>query len=96
MLLITIASGRQVHTFSRFVCIGCELPGGPGQFQHLYGTLSPAAIHVGMSPDCHNLARKLGLGVLEISIAAGTWADVMAGGVVILRYHSIPVHIYIK
>ena len=29
-----------------------------------------------MSPDC----RKLGLGVLEISIAAGTGADVMADG----------------
>ena len=39
---------------------------GPGEFQHLYGTLHAAAIHVSMSPDCH----KLGLGVLEISIAA--------------------------
>ena len=29
-----------------------------------------------MSPDC----RKLGLGVREISIAAGTGTDVMAGG----------------
>ena len=33
---------------------------------------------VGMSPDC----RALGLGVLEISVAAGTGADVMAGGAV--------------
>ena len=44
-------------------------------FQHLYGTLSAAATDVGMSPDC----SKLGLGVREISIAAGTGADVMAG-----------------
>ena len=52
---------------------------GQGEFQHLYDTLHAAAIHVGMSPDC----CKLGLGVLtvlEISIAAGTEADVMAGG----------------
>ena len=34
-----------------------------------------AEIHVGISPDC----CKLGLGVREISIAAGTGADVMAG-----------------
>ncbi len=32
--------------------------------------------HVGKSPNC----LKLGLGVWEISIAAGTGADVMAGG----------------
>ena len=44
--------------------------------EHLYGTLHAAAIHVGMSPDC----RKLGLGVREIKIAAGTGADVMASG----------------
>ena len=31
--------------------------------------------HMGMSSDC----SKLGLSVLEISIAAGTGADVMAG-----------------
>ena len=67
---------------------------GPGEFQHLYhdGARRPAAIHVGMSPDC----SKLGLGVLEISIAAGTGADVMAGGAVILSYHSIPVYVYIN
>ena len=47
-----------------------------GKFQHLYGTQHATAIHVGMSSDC----RKLGLGVREISIAAGTGADVMAGG----------------
>ena len=40
------------------------------------GVQRPAATHVGKSPDC----RKLGLGVLEISIAAGTGTDVMAGG----------------
>ena len=58
----------------------------------MYGTRRPAAIHVGMSPDC----RKLGLGVREISIAAGTGADVMAGDPVILSYHSIPVYVYIN
>ena len=62
----------------------------------MYGARRPAAIHVGMSPDCN----KLGLGLLEISIAAGTGADVMAGGVVILSYHtipgSIPVYVYIN
>ena len=42
----------------------------------LYGTLHAAAIHVGMSPD----GSKLGLGVREISIAAGTGADVVASG----------------
>ena len=65
---------------------------GPGEFQYLYGTLLPAAIHVGMSPDC----SKLGLGLREISIAAGTRADVTVGGAVILSYHSIPVYVYIN
>ena len=63
---------------------------GPGEFHHLYGTRRPAAIHVGMSPDC----RKLGLGVQEISISAGTGADVMASGAVILSYHSKHVYVY--
>ena len=36
VLLISMASGRPVHTISRFVCMGCERPGGPGEFQHLY------------------------------------------------------------
>ena len=44
--------------------------------EHLYGTLHAAGIYVGMSPDC----RKLGLGVRDISIAAGTGTDVMASG----------------
>ena len=44
--------------------------------EHLYGTLHAAGIYVGMSPDC----RKLGLGVRDISIAAGTGTDVMARG----------------
>ena len=35
-----------------------------------------ATTHVGKSPHCH----ALGLGVLEVSDAAGTGADVMAGG----------------
>ena len=67
-----------MRTISRFVCMGRAANGwaGPGEFQHLYGMMCPAAIHVGMWPDC----SKLGLGVLEISIAAGTGADVMAGG----------------
>ena len=43
-----------------------------------------------MSPDC----RKLGLGVQEISISAGTGADVMASGAVILSYHSKHVYVY--
>ena len=34
-----------------------------------------AAFQFGMTPVC----RKLGFGVLEISIAAGTGADLMAG-----------------
>ena len=38
-------------------------------------TLRSAATNVGMSPDC----RNLGLGVWQISIAAGTGANVMAG-----------------
>ena len=42
----------------------------------LYSTRRAAAIHVGKSPQC----RALGLGVLEISVDAGTGADVMAGG----------------
>ena len=46
--------------------MGCERLGGPWR----------VAVHVSMSPDC----RKLGLGVREISIAAGTGADVMASG----------------
>ena len=48
-----------------------------------------------MSPDC----SELGLGVWEISIAAGTGADVMAalaGGAVMLSYHSIAVYVYIN
>ena len=44
--------------------------------QPLCSTRRAAATHLGMSPQC----RALGLGVREISIAAGTGADVMAGG----------------
>ena len=71
-----MASGRPVHTISRFVCWAANSLVGSGEFQHLYGTRRPAAIHVGMSPDCSKLGLAL-LGVLEISIAAGTGADVM-------------------
>ena len=73
VLLMSMASGRPVHTISRFICMGCERR---GEFQHLYGTRRAAATHVGMSPDC----LKLGLGVWEICIAACTGADLMAGG----------------
>ena len=73
VLLMSMASGRPVHTISRFVCTGCERQ---GEFRRLYGSLRAATTHVGMSPHC----RALGLSVWEISIAAGTGADVMAGG----------------
>ena len=53
--------------------MGCERQ---GEFRRLYGTLRATTTHVGMSPVC----RALGLGVREISVAAGTGADVMAGG----------------
>ena len=73
VLLMSMASGRPVHTISRFICMGCERQ---GEFRHLYGSRRAAAIHLGKSRQC----RALGLGVREISIAAGTGADVMAGG----------------
>ena len=73
VLFMRMASGRPVHTISRFVCMGCERQ---GEFRRLYGSRRAATTHVGMSPDC----RALGLGVWEISVAAGTGADVMAGG----------------
>ena len=31
VLLLSMASGRPVNTISRFVWMGCEQPGGPGQ-----------------------------------------------------------------
>ena len=71
VLFMSMASGRPVHTISRFVCMGCERQ---GEFRRLYGSRKAATIHVGMSPDC----RALGLGVREISVAAGTGAYVMA------------------
>ena len=73
VLFMSMASGRQVHTISRFVCMGCERQ---GEFRRLYDSRRAATTHVGMSPDC----RALGLGVREISVAAGTGADVMASG----------------
>ena len=73
VLFMSMASGRPVHTISRFVCMGCERQ---GELRSLYGSLRAATTHVGMSPDC----RALGLGVLETSVAAGTGADVMADG----------------
>ena len=55
--------------------MGCERQ---GEFRRLYGSRRAATIHVGKpeSAPC----RALGLGVREISVAAGTGADVMAGG----------------
>ena len=73
VFLMSTASGSPVHTISRFVCMGCERL---GEFHRLFGSRQAAKIHIGMTPDC----RALGLGVREISVAAGTGADVMAGG----------------
>ena len=42
----------------------------------VYGSPLAATIHVGTLPHC----RAIGLGVREIRVAAGTGADVMAGG----------------
>ena len=53
--------------------MGCERQ---GEFRRLSGSRRAATIHVGMLAPC----RALGLGVWKISIAAGTGADVMAGG----------------
>ena len=53
--------------------MGCERL---GEFHRLFGSRQAAKIHIGMTPDC----RAPGLGVREISVAAGTGADVMAGG----------------
>ena len=53
--------------------MGCERQ---GEFRRLFGSRLAATIHVGKSPH----SRALGLGVKEISVAAGTGADVMAGG----------------
>ena len=72
VFLMSMASSRPVHTISRFVCMGCERQ---GEFRRLYGSRQAATTHVGKSPHC----RALGLGVREISVAAGTGADVMAG-----------------
>ena len=83
VLLMSMASGRPVHTISRFVCMGCERQ---GEFRHLYCLRRAAAIHVGKSPQC----RALGLGVREISVAAGTGADVMAGGARACSYADFP------
>ena len=73
VLFMSMASGRPVHTISRFVCMGCEQQ---GEFRRLYGSRLAATTHVGKSPH----RRALGLDAREISVAAGTGADVMAGG----------------
>ena len=73
VLLMSMASSRQVHTIFLYAWAA---NGRAGQIQQLYGTRRAVVTHVGMSPDC----SMLGLGVREISIAAGTGADVMAGG----------------
>ncbi len=71
LLFVGMAAARPV--ISRFVCVGCERE---GQFSRLFQTRRAASTHVGMSRTC----RKLGLGVREIRVGAGTGADVMAGG----------------
>ena len=71
LLFVGMAAARPV--VSRFVCVGCERE---GQFSRLFQTRRAASTHVGMSRMC----RKLGLGVREISVGAGTGGDVMAGG----------------
>jgi len=71
LLLVGMAAARPV--VSRFVCVGCERE---GQFSRLFQTRRAASTRVGKSSIC----RKLGLGVREISVVAGTAADVMAGG----------------
>ena len=71
LLFVGMAAARPV--VSRFVCVGCERE---GQFSRLFQARRAASIHVGKSHTC----RKLGLGVREISVGAGTGADVMAGG----------------
>ena len=76
VLLISIASGSLCTPFRALYAWAENCLAGLREFQNLYGTRRTAAIHVGMLSDC----SKLGLGLLEISIAAGTGADVMAGG----------------
>ncbi len=73
LLFVSMAAARPVHTISRFICVGCERE---GQFCRLFPTRRAASIHVGKSPSC----RKLGLGVREIMVGAGTGTDVLAGG----------------
>ena len=53
--------------------MGCERK---GQFHRLFPMRRAARIHVGKSPSC----RKLGFGLREIRVSAGTGTDVMAGG----------------
>ena len=74
--LMRMASGRPVHTISRFVCMGCERQGEFRRLYAVYCSRLAATTHVGKSPH----RRALGLGAREISVAAGTGADVMAGG----------------
>ena len=66
-------SGWPVHTISRFVCVGCE---SQGEFRHTYASRRGASIHASKTPVC----RRLGLGIREIRVPAGSAADVMAGG----------------
>ena len=61
VLLISMASGRPVHTISRFVCMGCERQ---GEFRRLYCSLLTTTTHVGKSPH----RRALGRGAWKIML----------------------------
>ena len=74
MIVSVVLLFRQAGGHHFALCMHGLRTAGRGEFQHLYGSWRAAATQVGMSPDC----RKLGLGVLEISIAADTGQNVMA------------------
>ena len=67
------SSCRAMHTISRFICAGYEKE---GQFCRFSPTLHWVGVHAAKLTSC----CKLGLGVREIRVAAGTGADVMASG----------------
>ena len=64
--LANVCCAQQLHTAAAPPCCAARRA----------AALRAAAFHVGRTPVC----SKVGLGVREISIAAGTGADVMAGG----------------
>ncbi len=72
-VLLSMASGRLVHALYMH---GPRTAGRVSPPLLVWLAAGRTMIHVGMLQQC----RVLGLGVKEISIAAGTGADVMAGG----------------